>query len=41
MVHFLDWMLTEGQKEAPILTYAPLPKKVVEMEKAAIKMIRY
>ncbi len=34
---FLDWMLTEGQKSAPSLTYAPLPATVVAKEKAQLK----
>jgi phosphate transport system substrate-binding protein len=29
---FLQWMLTEGQKAAPALAFAPLPKPVVEKE---------
>lgn len=29
---FLQWMLTEGQKVAPALDFAPLPKPVVEKE---------
>jgi phosphate transport system substrate-binding protein len=29
---FLGWMLTEGQKIAPTLDFAPLPKPVVEKE---------
>jgi phosphate transport system substrate-binding protein len=33
---FLFWMLDKGQTMTEALTYAPLPKPVVEMEKAAI-----
>jgi phosphate transport system substrate-binding protein len=33
---FLFWMLDKGQTMTEALTYAPLPKQVVEMEKAAI-----
>jgi phosphate transport system substrate-binding protein len=33
---FLLWMLGPGQNMTEALTYAPLPKQVVEMEKAAI-----
>jgi phosphate transport system substrate-binding protein len=29
---FLGWMLTDGQKIAPTLDFAPLPKPVVEKE---------
>jgi len=29
---FLSWMLTDGQKVAPTLDFAPLPKPVVEKE---------
>jgi len=29
---FLAWMLTEGQKAAPALAFAPLPKPVVAKE---------
>ncbi len=33
---FLFWMLDKGQTMTEALSYAPLPKEVVEMEKAAI-----
>ncbi|MGB7555146.1 MAG: phosphate ABC transporter substrate-binding protein PstS [Candidatus Korobacteraceae bacterium] len=33
---FLFWMLDKGQTMTEALSYAPLPKQVVEMEKAAI-----
>jgi phosphate transport system substrate-binding protein len=33
---FLFWMLDQGQTMTEALSYAPLPKPVVEMEKAAI-----
>lgn len=33
---FLFWMLDKGQTMTEALTYAPLPKQVVEMEKLAI-----
>ncbi len=29
---FLKWALTDGQKFAPELGYAPLPKEVVELD---------
>jgi len=38
---FLRWMLKDGQKFAPALLYAPLPKEVVAMEEKAIGQIRY
>jgi phosphate transport system substrate-binding protein len=39
MSDFLEWALTDGQKDAPGLGYAPLPASVVEKEKAALKKI--
>lgn len=33
---FLSWMLDQGQTMTEALSYAPLPKQVVEMEKDAI-----
>jgi phosphate transport system substrate-binding protein len=40
VVHdFLTWMLGEGQKVAPTLFYAPLPKPVVEKEKAQLAQL--
>lgn len=36
---FLGWMLDEGQKLAPQLSYAPLPPSVVEKVRAAIKQV--
>ena len=36
---FLDWMVTDGQKMASQLSYAPLPDSVVEKVKAAIKQV--
>jgi phosphate transport system substrate-binding protein len=33
---FLSWMMDKGQTMTQALSYAPLPKQVVEMEKAAI-----
>jgi phosphate transport system substrate-binding protein len=38
---FLMWMLKDGQKFAPPLLYAPLPKAVVAMEEKAIGQIKY
>jgi phosphate transport system substrate-binding protein len=40
MVEFLNWMLNEGQSQVQSLNYAPLPKEVVEKERAVIKMIK-
>jgi phosphate transport system substrate-binding protein len=37
---FLTWMLTDGQKFAKDLGYAPLPANVVQMELAALKKIK-
>lgn len=39
MVKFLHWMLTKGQKMNASLDYAPLPKKVRQMELHAVKRI--
>jgi len=36
---FLTWMLTEGQKSAPALAFAPLPKPVVAKEQKQLAMI--
>jgi phosphate transport system substrate-binding protein len=40
MVDFMKWALTEGQKFAPALGYAPLPADVVKLETAALAKIR-
>lgn len=40
MVDFLNWMLDQGQTMTDELHYAPLPKEVVEKERAAIKTIQ-
>lgn len=40
MVDFLKWALTDGQKFAPDLGYAPLPKPVVDMEMKALAQIK-
>ncbi len=37
---FLNWMLTDGQKEAQGLSYAPLPAAVVAKEKKQIALIK-
>ena len=40
MVDFMKWALTDGQKFASELGYAPLPKNVVEMELKALQKIK-
>ena len=40
MVDFLNWMLEEGQGQVQALNYAPLPKEVVEKERAVLKTIK-
>jgi len=40
LVGFLHWMLTDGQKDAEALYYAPLPKQVVQQELKAISKIQ-
>ncbi|HEY1252795.1 MAG TPA: phosphate ABC transporter substrate-binding protein PstS [Thermoanaerobaculia bacterium] len=40
MVDFMKWALTDGQKYAADLGYAPLPQEVVAMELEAIKKIK-
>lgn len=40
MVDFVKWALTDGQKFAKDLGYAPLPESVVKMELAALTKIR-
>jgi phosphate transport system substrate-binding protein len=37
---FLNWMVDEGQKLAPQLTYAPLPQNVAAKVKDAIKQVK-
>jgi phosphate transport system substrate-binding protein len=37
---FLDWMVTTGQKDAQALSYAPLPKNIVDKEKKQIALIK-
>jgi len=39
IVQFLQWMLVDGQKLAPALSYAPLPAEVVGKETAAVSQI--
>lgn len=40
LVDFIRWALTEGQKEAAKLGYAPLPPNVVKLELEALSRIR-
>jgi phosphate transport system substrate-binding protein len=40
MVEFLKWALTDGQKYAPSLGYAPLPDSVVKLEIAALARVK-
>jgi hypothetical protein len=40
MVDFMNWALTDGQKFATELGYAPLPPSVVTLEQAALKKIK-
>ena len=40
MVDFLKWALTDGQKYAGELGYAPLPKEVIALEMEAMKKIK-
>jgi phosphate transport system substrate-binding protein len=40
MVEFLKWALTDGQKFAADLGYAPLPKNVVDMEMKALGQVK-
>jgi phosphate transport system substrate-binding protein len=40
MVDFMKWALTDGQKYAPDLGYAPLPKEVVDLETKALGTIK-
>jgi phosphate transport system substrate-binding protein len=40
MVDFMKWALSDGQKFAPELGYAPLPQAVVEMELKALEKVK-
>jgi phosphate transport system substrate-binding protein len=40
VVDFLNWMLTDGQKDAQGLQYAPLPAAVIAKEKKQIALIK-
>ncbi len=39
IVHFLRWALTEGQKDAAPLNYAPLPQAVISKELEALNQV--
>jgi len=41
LVHFLWWILHEGQQMAPALHFAPLPKEVVARAEQALTEITY
>ena len=41
LVHFLWWMMHEGQQAASVLHFAPLPKEVVAREEQALTEITY
>ncbi len=40
MVDFTKWALTDGQKFAADLGYAPLPKSVVDLEMKSLATIK-
>jgi len=40
MMDFMKWALTDGQKFAPELGYAPLPEAVVKLEMAALAKLK-
>jgi len=40
MVEFMKWALTDGQKFAPELGYAPLPADVIKLEMAALAKVK-
>ena len=39
MVDFMKWALTDGQKHARDLGYAPLPQNVIDMELEALEKV--
>jgi phosphate transport system substrate-binding protein len=39
LVDFLNWALTEGEKSAPALDYAPLPAEMATAVKARVANI--
>ena len=40
VVEFLKWALSDGQKFAPDLGYAPLPPDVIKLELAALEKVK-
>jgi phosphate transport system substrate-binding protein len=40
MVDFVKWALTDGQKYASALGYAPVPRNVVDLELKALTKIK-
>jgi len=40
MVDFIKWALTDGQRFAGELGYAPLPASVVKLEMAALQKVK-
>jgi phosphate transport system substrate-binding protein len=40
MVEFMKWALTDGQKFAAPMGYAPLPKNVVDLEMKALATVK-
>jgi phosphate transport system substrate-binding protein len=40
MVEFMKWALTDGQKFAPEMGYAPLPKAIVDLEMALLQKVK-
>ena len=40
LTEFMRWMLTEGQKMTADLSYAPLPKGVIDMELSALERVK-
>jgi phosphate transport system substrate-binding protein len=40
MVEFVKWALSDGQKFAGSLGYAPLPAEVVKLELAALQKVK-
>ena len=41
MLHMIHWMITDGQKFSKSLLYAPLPDKVVELDKKGLSSVTY
>ncbi len=40
LIDFIQWALTDGQKTAPTLDYAPLPENMVQMEQQRLATIK-